>query len=355
MAGGKRAGRKEQVMGTWKRKGDETGWKTKNDDSWYKKGDQITDDTTGGQGNMPNRPNSVKDEHGNVRSSHHGGGMWPGGIVANYKGYDIEATYDGGGHLWYRSAYGCVGKTVGDVETCLDKYTAQQNQPPAPGEKPQPPSGSGSGGGGTSWERSGGYSGVPGESWGTGYDVSSQQPSQPQTQPAQPAVPDWMQERMQYWDEKQKQLLDAARATFQWSGQQYTKAWSAVGTQYREAAKNLQTKYGQALGMLAQGQSQQQSALARYAATGRMSGGSAEQAMQQAARESAKGAMGAYEAYASGRAALADTAIRSYAVLGAEVGKYTQMVVEAMRAVPNPYEDWANFMNGLVGYSGVAV
>jgi len=164
-----------------------------------------------------------------------------------------------------------------------------------------------------------------------------------------------MKERLNYWDERQKQLLEAARAAYQYSGKKYEEAWQQVGEQAKEGAKELQKKYGQALGIVAQGESQQQSALARYAATGRMSGGAAEQAMTSAAREAAKGAMGAYGSYASGRAALADTTMRTYAALGSEASKYTQMVVDAMRALPNPYTDWANFMNGLANFSGVAV
>ena len=107
--------------------------------------------------------------------------------------------------------------------------------------------------------------------------------------------------------------------------------------------------------MLAQDESQQQSALARYAATGRMSSGSAEQLMTESARENAKGAMGAYGQYAAARGSLGESMMKTYAALGAEASKYTQIVVDAMKSIPNPYEDWGYFMTGLTAYSGVAV
>lgn len=291
--------------------------------------------------------------------------------TVNYRGHNIEHRYHAcEGQLpdrWAWFALGQMFNSIGQAEMFIDKYMEDQAKDAASQgpdvEPPTPPEGQGGGsgggaggGGGGGWDasRSGPMEGyVPGETPGTGWDVPTGSSTASTT--ATPAVPGWMQERMNFWDEKQKQLLEAARAAYQYSGKKYEEAWQQVGEQAKEGAKELQKKYGQALGIVAQGESQQQSALARYAATGRMSGGAAEQAMTSAAREAAKGAMGAYGSYASGRAALADTTMRTYAALGAEASKYTQMVVDAMRAMPNPYTDWANFMNGLANFSGVAV
>jgi len=295
-----------------------------------------------------------------------------GYVVGNFMGFDIEMVpHPGGANIPWYAGGGCSGPSISDVEACIynnltegTSYTPGKgsNEPESP-EKPDPPSDDTSSGGNW-WENppdwwdnpypSGG--GAEAASGGSGTTSSGGMSSASTTaSQASPAVPDWMQKRMEYWDEKQKQLLEAATAAYHYSGQKYEEAWKQVGEKSREAAMDLAKKYGQGIGVLAQGQSQQQSALARYAATGRMSGGSAEQAMTSAARETATGAMGAYQSYAGGRAALADTMMKTYAAFGQEASTYTQMVVDAMKAVPDPYRDWANFMSGLTGFSAVVV
>ena len=101
---------------------------------WYKKGDKGPEDTGGST--LPK--SSFRNDDGTLKDSgSHHGGMWPGGIVANYKGYDIEARYTPGGHLYYQSG-GCIGKTIGEVEMCLDSYIAdmQKQSQPKPPELP---------------------------------------------------------------------------------------------------------------------------------------------------------------------------------------------------------------------------
>ena len=286
-----------------------------------------------------------------------------------HSGYTIEEQRRewAGGYQYRFCAVGGCFPSLGEAEMAIDNYVqkqaadqAKQGPNTEPPEEPKQPTDddpwAGWGAertGGGDW--SGGGSGTPGGA-GTAEQTTSTSSGEAQSsQSAQPAVPDWMQDRMKYWDNMQKQLLAAATKAYEWSGQQYTKAWSAIGTQGAEAQQQLQKGYGQALGMIAQNESQQQSALARYAATGRMSGGSAEQAMTSAAREAAKGAMGAYGQYAANRANLATSLMNAYGALGSEAFKYTQIVVDAMKTIPNPYEDWANFMAGLTGFSSVAV
>ena len=269
----------------------------------------------------------------------------PGEYYTCPNGNIVQACYSEQGILYIDHRGGTHDSLP---EACGPPSQPKEPEPPKP--PPEPKSGGGSGGGAERLPGSqGGATGFGGMVAGGGGSSGGGASA------AEPAVPDWMKSRFDYWDKQQKQYWEQTLPAYaKWSGQKFEESWKNVGELGKAAAWELQHKYGAALGALAQGQSQQQSALAKYAATGRMTSGGAEQALTGYARESAKGALGAYQSYAGGLAAVGDSMMKAYTALGAEAGKYTQMALEAAKAMPNPYEDWANFMSGLGNYAQVA-